>query len=238
MGMAAVLDDLLAAAAAVPLVSITALGRRHGNEEVLRGVDLAVQRGEIVAVVGASGAGKSTLLRCVAGLEPFQSGALSVLGRPPPEPAAPRQPVSLVFQGLNLLPELTAGQNVMQAPSLALRPGAAGQARELLARVGMAGAFDALPAELTAAQQQRVVIARALAPEPALLLCDDLTSPSDPEQAGEVGLALQALAADGLAVLLATHDPGLAGAADRVVLLRDGRVHEVAPVRRRFLATS
>lgn len=231
MGMAAVLDDdsFTTPEAAAPALSITTLCRRHGNHDVLCGIDLSVMRGEIVAVVGAGGAGKSTLLRCVAGLERFQSGTLSVLGRPALEAGGPRPAVGLAFQGLNLSSRLTVGQNVMEAPALAQRPGAAGQARELLARVGLAEAFDALPGDLTAAQQQRAVIARALAPEPVLLLCDDLTSPADPEQAGEVGLTLQALAADGLAVLVATRDPGLARAADRVVFLHAGRVHEAGP---------
>ncbi|RZL32481.1 MAG: amino acid ABC transporter ATP-binding protein [Rubrivivax sp.] len=225
--MAAVFeDDPYMVAAAEPLVSVTALYKRYGNQEALCGVDLTLNCGEIVAVIGGRGAGKSTLLRCVAGRERFQSGTVSVQGRPPPEPSAPRQPVNLIFQGLNLLPHLSVGLNLMLAPALAQRPGAAGQARELLARLGMAESFDRLPGQLSPAQRQRVVIARALAPEPVVLLCDDLTSPADREQAGEVGMALRALAGDGLAVLLATDDPGLAGNADRVVFLHEGRVHE------------
>jgi polar amino acid transport system ATP-binding protein len=229
MGMAAALDDPLAVQAAEPFISIAALSKRYGSQDVLKGFDLQVMPGEVVAVTGASGAGKSTLLRCVYGLEGFQSGAVSLLGRPPPQPGSPHQRVALVFQGLNLLPQLSVGANVMLAPALAQRPDAAGQARELLARVGLAEAFDKPAGALTAAQQQRVVIARALAPEPAVLLCDDLTSPADPELAGEVALVLRALAGDGMAVLVATGDPGLACAADRVVFLHAGRVHEAGP---------
>jgi polar amino acid transport system ATP-binding protein len=228
-GMAAVLDDLLATLAATPLVSVTALGKRHGGHEVLRGVDLALRRGEIVALLGHSGAGKSTLLRCVGGLEAFQDGALGIHGRPPPQPGSWRRSVGWVFQGLHLPPHLSLGEHLMQMPALVTRPDAAADVRELLARVGLAERFDALPGELTAAQRQRAAIAHALAPEPAVLLCDDLTAADDPEQAGEIGAAVRALACDGLALLLATHDLALARHADRVVFLHEGRVHEAGP---------
>ena len=205
-----------------PLVRITSLHKRHGAREVLCGVDLDLMPGEVVAVVGGSGAGKSTLLRCVGGLAGFQAGSLTLHGRP--IPLGGHRRVAWLFQGRNLTPQLSVGANVMLAAC------AAGQAREVLARVGLAEQFGAMPAQLSAAQQQRVALARAVATEPALLLCDDIASSADVEVAGEVAMALRALAFDGLAVLLATNDLAFArSVADRVVFLRDGRVLAAAP---------
>lgn len=204
-----------------PLLRIAGLRKRHGAHEVLCGVDLDVMPGEVVAVLGGSGAGKSTLLRCVNGQEGFQAGALTLRGRPLP-PGGHRR-VAWLFQGRGLMPQLSVAANVMQAAC------AASQAREVLARVGLAAQFDTLAGELTDAQQQRVVLARAVAAEPALLLCDDIASSAEPELAGEVAVALRALALDGLAVLLATPDLGFArSVADRVVLLHEGRVQAAA----------
>jgi len=224
MGMAAVLDDLLVALATTPAASVTGLHKRHGDREVLRGVELSLARGEVVALLGAPGSGKSTLLRCLAGVEPFDRGTFSLRGRPPPRPDAWRRSVGWVFQGLPLSPQLSLGQHLMRAPPLVGRADAAAQARELLARVGLAEMFGAPAGTLTAAQRQRVAIAHALATEPAVLLCDDLTDAGDLEQAGEVGAAARSLASDGLSLLLATHDPALARHADRVVILHEGRV--------------
>lgn len=179
---------------------------------MLRGVDLAVSRGEVVALVGEAGTGKSTLLRCLAGLEAVDAGSVDVEGG-----------ASLV-DGTDdeWLPQLGIGHHL----KLACR-GDAGQARDLLARVGLARRFDDLPGSLGAGERQRVRIARALASEPALLLCDEAAPGFDGEVAGEVAAAALALAADGLAVLLATADPDFArAAADRVLWLRRGRVHE------------
>ncbi|RZJ10215.1 MAG: amino acid ABC transporter ATP-binding protein [Rubrivivax sp.] len=226
MGMAALLDNLLAARAATPVVRVAGLRKRHGKHEVLRGLDLELRRGETVALLGCNGAGKSTLLRCVAGLEGFHDGTLTVQGRPPVPPGGRRRAVSLVFQGLNLAPHLSIGANLMASPGLAERPGAV---LEVLARVGLATHFDVLPGGLSPAQQQRVVIARAIVPNPAVLLCDDVTTPDDPAQAGEVGVLLRSLAANGMAVLISTHDLSLAGTADRVVFLHDGQAHESGP---------
>lgn len=200
------------------------LRKRYGSAEVLCGVDLDVMPGEIVAVVGGSGAGKSTLLRCASGLEGFHAGTLTLQGRPLP-PGGHRR-VAWLFQGGNLTPQLSVGANVMLAAC------AADQAREVLARVGLAEQFGTPAARLTAAQQQRVVLARAVAAEPALLLCDDIASSADAELAGEVALALRALAFDGLAVLLATPDRAFArSVAHRVVLLYEGRLQAAAPAR-------
>ena len=224
MGMAAVLDDLLVALATTPAASVAGLHKRHGDREVLRGVDLALAPGEVVALLGAAGSGKSTLLRCLAGVEPFDQGSFSLRGRPPPRPDVWRRSVGWVFQGLPLPSQLSLGQHLAQAPALVDRADAAVQARELLARVGLAELFGAPAGALTAAQRQRVAIAHALAPEPTVLLCDDPTDPGDLEQAGEVGAAARSLASNGLSLLLATHDAALARHADRVVILHEGRV--------------
>lgn len=206
-----------------PLLRIAGLRKRYDHGEVLCGVDLDLMPGEVVAVVGGSGAGKSTLLRCVSGLEGFQAGSLTLRGRPLPLGGYRR--VAWLFQGLNLTPQLSVAANVMLAGC------AASQAREVLARVGLADQFGAMPAALSAAQQQRVVLARAVATEPTVLLCDDIASSADPELAGEVAVALRAMAFDGLTVLLATPDLAFArSVADRVVLLHEGRVLAAAPV--------
>ena len=210
-----------------PLVRIDALRKRYGGHEVLKGVDLELMRGEIVALVGPSGAGKSTLLRCLGGLEPFEEGELAAPDWPHHRDEDPTRRARLIFQGLNLHPQLSVGANVSLAHACYGKPCVAGHARERLARVGMAEAFDAMPAALSPGQHQRAVIARALVDEPELLLCDDIASSADPVLAGEVGLALRALAQGGQAVLIATSDAAFAGSlADRIVWLEDGRLRE------------
>jgi polar amino acid transport system ATP-binding protein len=230
MGMAVHRDDLHPALAAGPALAATALRKRCDAHEVLAGVDLELMRGEVVALVGPTGAGKSTLLRCLAGLEAFQDGQLLLHGRPAFRPAALRRRVGLIVQGLNLQPGLSVGQNVMLAPALAGTCGAAEAARELLARVGLAERFHAMAAALSPGQQQRVVIARALAAQPSVLLCDEITVASDRELEGEVAVAAAALASEGLALLMATRDLGFARrVADRVLFMHQGRVHEAGP---------
>lgn len=224
MGMGEVLDDLLAAVATTPALSVASLSRRHGNREVLRGIDLSLRRGEVVALLGAAGAGKSTLLRCLAATEPFEQGLFSLRGRPPQRLDIWRRSVGWLFQGVPAPHHLGLGQYLMQAPALMGRVDAPLQARELLARVGLAELFGMPLGQLTAAQRQRAAIAHALAPDPSVLLCDDITDPQDPEQAGEVGAAARSLACDGLSLLLATQDPALALHAHRVVILHEGRV--------------
>jgi polar amino acid transport system ATP-binding protein len=160
-----------------PVVEITALRKSYGANEVLKGIDLRVRSGEVIAIIGKSGSGKSTLLRCINGLEVFQSGSLTVDGKPllHDNPAAMRelrQHVGMIFQSFNLFPHLTVGQNIMLAPTLVKKKvGAAAevQARKLLERVGLAEKFCAFADQLSGGQQQRVAIARALAMEPAVL---------------------------------------------------------------------
>ncbi len=219
-----------------PIVDIQQLRKSFGSNEVLKGIDLQVTAGEVIAVIGKSGSGKSTLLRCINGLEVFQSGTLTVNGKPLLHNNAQamrelRQSVGMIFQSFNLFPHLTVGKNVMLAPKLVkLRDPAQGvlQAQKLLTRVGLAEKFDAWPDELSGGQQQRVAIARALAMEPAVLLCDEITSALDPELVGEVLKVVESLAEEGMTLLMVTHEMSFARrVSDRVIFMHQGRVHEM-----------
>ncbi len=225
------------------IVQIDALRKRYGDNEVLKGVDLAVERGEVIAIIGKSGSGKSTLLRCINGLESFQHGSLTVDGQPLKHGDAKamralRQHVGMIFQSFNLFPHLSVGRNVMLAPTLVKqrdKPAAETQARALLQRVGLGEKFDAAPDQLSGGQQQRVAIARALAMEPAVLLCDEITSALDPELVGEVLRVVESLADEGMTLLMVTHEMNFARkVADRVVFMHAGRIHEIGPPERLF----
>ncbi len=220
------------------IVEIQGLKKRFGTNEVLKGIDLSVKRGEVIAIIGKSGSGKSTLLRCINGLEVFDEGTLSVDGNPllHDDKAAMRtlrQRVGMIFQGFNLFPHLSVGRNVMLAPTLVKKrdtAAAAEQARKLLARVGLAEKFDAQPDQLSGGQQQRVAIARALAMEPAVLLCDEITSALDPELVGEVLRVVESLAIEGMTLLMVTHEMSFARkVSDRLVFMHAGRIHEMGP---------
>ena len=246
--MAAVLEEpgpqrVAPAPGGAPIVRITALRKSYGAHEVLKGIDLDVIRGEVVAIIGKSGSGKSTLLRCINGLEVFQEGALTVDGKPLLHESAMamrelRQRVGMIFQGFNLFPHLSVGRNVMLAPMLVKQRAklqAASQARKLLARVGLEEKFDAMPEQLSGGQQQRVAIARALAMEPAVLLCDEITSALDPELVGEVLRVVESLAEEGMTLLMVTHEMNFARkVADRVIFMHQGRVHEMGPPEQLF----
>ncbi len=223
---------------AAPIVQITALRKSFGNNEVLKGIDLKVARGEVVAIIGKSGSGKSTLLRCINGLETFQDGALTVDGKPLLHESAMamrelRQHVGMIFQSFNLFPHLSVGRNIMLAPTLVKhtdKVDAGEAARKLLLRVGLAEKFDAMPDQLSGGQQQRVAIARALAMDPAVLLCDEITSALDPELVGEVLRVVEQLADEGMTLLMVTHEMNFARkVADRVIFMHQGRVHEMGP---------
>jgi polar amino acid transport system ATP-binding protein len=220
------------------IVDIRQLRKRYGDNEVLKGVDLDVRRGEVIAIIGKSGSGKSTLLRCINGLEEFHDGTLHVDGQPLKHDDAKamrelRQHVGMIFQGFNLFPHLTVGRNVMLAPTLVkkARPEAnAEAARKLLARVGLAEKFDAWPDQLSGGQQQRVAIARALAMQPSVMLCDEITSALDPELVGEVLKVVESLADEGMTLLMVTHEMNFARkVSDRVVFMHAGRIHEIGP---------
>jgi polar amino acid transport system ATP-binding protein len=224
--------------AAESIVTISALRKSFGTNEVLKGIDMQVQRGEVIAIIGKSGSGKSTLLRCINGLEVFQQGSLLVDGLPLKHGDAKamralRQHVGMIFQNFNLFPHLTVGKNVMLAPTLVkARDGsaAATQAKALLQRVGLAEKFDAWPDQLSGGQQQRVAIARALAMEPSVMLCDEITSALDPELVGEVLRVVETLAEEGMTLLMVTHEMNFARkVADRVVFMHAGRIHEMGP---------
>lgn len=222
----------------LPIVDIAGLRKSYGTHEVLKGIDLAVQPGEVIAIIGRSGSGKSTLLRCINGLESFQDGALSVGGKAVAQHSAAalrdlRQRVGMIFQNFNLFPHLSVGRNIMLAPGLVKkrnRTETAEQARRLLERVGLAEKFDAMPDKLSGGQQQRVAIARALAMEPAVLLCDEITSALDPELVGEVLRVVESLAEEGMTLLMVTHEMNFARkVCDRLIFMHEGRVHEIGP---------
>ena len=225
------------------LIEISQLRKSFGNNEVLKGIDLQVQSGEVIAIIGKSGSGKSTLLRCINGLEVFQSGDLTVDGKPLLHENAQamrelRQRVGMIFQSFNLFPHLTVGKNVMLAPKLVKQTDAAAgeaQARKLLERVGLAEKYDAYPDQLSGGQQQRVAIARALAMEPAVLLCDEITSALDPELVGEVLRVVESLADEGMTLLMVTHEMSFARkVSDRVIFMHQGCVHEMGPSQELF----
>jgi len=228
---------------AAPIVTVNALRKRFGSNEVLKGIDLQVQRGEVIAIIGKSGSGKSTLLRCINGLEVFQEGALQVDGQALQHGNAAamralRQHVGMIFQNFNLFPHLGVGANVMLAPTLVKqrdRASAEAQARQLLARVGLADKFEAWPDQLSGGQQQRVAIARALAMEPSVMLCDEITSALDPELVGEVLKVVEGLADEGMTLLMVTHEMNFARkVSDRVVFMHAGRIHEMGPPEQLF----
>ena len=216
-------------------VDIQGLRKSYGQHEVLKGIDLQVKPGEVIAIIGKSGSGKSTLLRCVNGLESFQGGRLAVQGEPlvhdnPQAMRALRQRVGMIFQSFNLFPHLSVGNNIMLAPRLVKHiPEAPLQdtVRQLLARVGLADKFNAFPDQLSGGQQQRVAIARALAMSPGILLCDEITSALDPELVGEVLGVVESLAQEGMTLLMVTHEMQFARkVSDRVIFMHQGKVHE------------
>ena len=230
---------------AADIIEIKGLRKRFGANEVLKGIDLRVQPGEVLAIIGKSGSGKSTLLRCINGLEDFQEGSLQVEGQALRHGDAKamrelRQRVGMIFQSFNLFPHLRVGQNIQLAPSLVKGiQGAPAEtrARALLARVGLAEKLEAWPDELSGGQQQRVAIARALAMDPAVLLCDEITSALDPELVGEVLKVVETLANEGMTLLMVTHEMQFARkVADRVVFMHAGLIHEMGPPEQLFAA--
>ncbi|MEN9995328.1 MAG: Glutamine transport ATP-binding protein GlnQ [Pseudomonadota bacterium] len=218
-----------------PLLAIQGLRKSFGDNEVLKGIDLQVQAGEVIAIIGKSGSGKSTLLRCINGLETFQAGSLTVdhqalLHHDANAMRALRQKVGMIFQSFNLFPHLRVGENIMLAPGLVKlqeRGLTKTQAQSLLTRVGLGEKFDAWPDQLSGGQQQRVAIARALAMAPQILLCDEITSALDPELVGEVLRVVESLADEGMTLLMVTHEMNFARkVADRVIFMHQGLVHE------------
>jgi polar amino acid transport system ATP-binding protein len=216
------------------LVEIHGVSKSYGANQVLKGVSLDIEKGEVVAVIGRSGSGKSTLLRCVNGLEPVQAGTIRIDGVQVNDPATDlrklRQEVGIVFQQFNLFPHLSVSDNITLAPRVVKKqkPEEAREvAREVLARVGLADKLDAYPSQLSGGQQQRVAIARSLAMRPKLMLFDEVTSALDPELTGEVLKVLESVAQEGMTMMLVTHEMGFARRfGSRVVFMHEGRIHE------------
>ena len=225
------------------MITVSDLHKRFGTAEVLRGVSLNVQRGDVCVLLGPSGGGKTTLLRTINGLETFDSGSVQVVGitlGPQANEARDagllqqvRRRVGMVFQQFNLFPHRTVLQNVIEAPVFVLRKPcdeAIVQARLLLDRVGLADKLHAMPASLSGGQQQRVAIARALAMEPEAILFDEPTSSLDPRMTAEVISVITDLARSGQTMIVVTHAMGFArNVAHTVHVMHAGRVAESGP---------
>jgi glutamate transport system ATP-binding protein len=219
-----------------PLVVMSNVNKFFGANHVLRDIDLTIDRGEVVVLIGPSGSGKSTLCRTINRLEPIDSGEIQFDGRPLPEEgralAQLRADVGMVFQQFNLFAHLTIVENITLGPIKVRRIAkrtAIGEAMALLERVGIAEKADRHPSELSGGQQQRAAIARALAMRPKMMLFDEPTSALDPEMISEVLDVMLGLAADGMTMAVVTHEMGFArSAARRVVFLDGGRILEAA----------
>ena len=216
--------------------------KRFGSQTILDGVDLEIRTGQKVVLLGPSGSGKSTLLRCINQLEDIDAGRITVLSHviTHANAARIRADVGMVFQNFHLFPHLTVLENVCLAPLLVrkvTRADAAAQARDLLGRVGMGHKADAYPPQLSGGQQQRVAIARSLAMKPQILLFDEPTSALDPEMVNEVLAVMNAIAAEGMTMVVVTHEMGFArDVADRVLFMDRGRIAEDADPRAFFSA--
>ncbi len=217
-----------------PLVRLTGVNKWFGDLHVLQDIDLTIDRGEVVVVIGPSGSGKSTLCRTINRLESIEQGEISVDGQRLPEEgkalARLRSDVGMVFQSFNLFAHKTILENVTLGPIKVRRQSkgdAEKRARELLDRVGVSAQADKYPAQLSGGQQQRVAIARALAMDPKVMLFDEPTSALDPEMISEVLDVMIGLARDGMTMVVVTHEMGFARrAANRVVFMDGGRIVE------------
>ncbi|AQA06687.1 ectoine/hydroxyectoine ABC transporter ATP-binding protein EhuA [Mycobacterium sp. MS1601] len=229
------------------MVRIIDLKKSFSGLEVLKGVNLEVNRGEVVCILGRSGSGKSTLLRCINHLERPNAGAVVVDGfvmgyrarrgklheMRSRDTAEQRQSVGMVFQSFNLFPHMTVMENLIEAPRKVQRRGRSelvAEARSLLADVGLSDKENAYPSTLSGGQQQRVAISRALMMKPSVMLFDEPTSALDPELVGEVLEAMKRLAATGMTMIVVTHEVGFARhVSDRVIFMADGVVVEDGP---------
>jgi polar amino acid transport system ATP-binding protein len=232
-----------------PMVLAENVHKSFGTLEVLSGVDLEVQRGEVMVIIGPSGSGKTTFLRCINHLEKVNAGRLSVDGElvgyretngklyelRDSDVARKRAEIGMVFQHFNLFPHMTALQNIVEAPikvKKVSRSDAERRARELLARVGLADRADAYPSQLSGGQKQRVAIARALAMDPKLMLFDEPTSALDPELVGEVLDVMKQLAQGGMTMVVVTHEMGFAReVGNKLVFMDEGVVVEAGDPR-------
>lgn len=229
-----------------PVVTLSGARKAFGDNEVLRGVSLAVKPGEVVAIIGPSGGGKSTLLRCLTLLETLDAGSLSygdlIVARDEggrtryvkgPELKQARDRFGLVFQNYNLFPHMTVMKNISDAPiRVQKRPRAEAEAeaRALIAKMGLEGCEGKVPCQLSGGQQQRVSIARALAMNPEVLYFDEPTSALDPELTAEVLRVIKELAAENMTMVIVTHEMGFArDVADRVIFMDGGVIAEEGP---------
>ena len=216
------------------MIRVENLKKNFGKLEVLKDISIEIREGEVVCMIGPSGSGKSTFLRCLNRLEKITSGHVVVDGHPISDPNTNinkvRENIGMVFQHFNLFPHLTVKENITLAPTelkLMGKEEAGRKALELLARVGLADKAEAYPGQLSGGQKQRVAIARSLAMNPDIMLFDEPTSALDPEMVGEVLEVMKQLAADGMTMVVVTHEMGFAReVADRVVFMDDGYIVE------------
>ncbi|MHA6691349.1 amino acid ABC transporter ATP-binding protein [Devosia sp. A449] len=222
---------------AAPIVSLSNVVKSFGALLVLNEVSFDLYRGQVAALIGRSGSGKSTALRCINRLETVQAGTIEVCGHRVSDPEinlrALRLDVGIVFQSYNLFPHLTIEQNVTLAPRSVRKLGK-GEARDLalkaLTQVGLADKAGSYPEQLSGGQQQRAAIARSLAMQPKVMLFDEVTSALDPELTGEVLKTIENLAADGMTMLMVTHEMGFARRiSDKVIFMHQGKVREEGP---------
>ena len=234
---------------ATPVVEACAVGKSFNNLVVLEEIDVTVNKGEVVCIIGPSGSGKTTFLRCINQLETYDSGSIRLDGEllgyrqvggaihrlPEKDIARQRRKTGMVFQRFNLFPHMTALQNVTEGPCQVLRKDVeetTSLAMKLLDSVGLGAKADSYPSELSGGQQQRVAIARALAMQPDLMLFDEPTSALDPELVGEVLHVMRDLAAQGMTMIVVTHEMSFArDVGDRVVFMDKGRVVEAGPAK-------
>lgn len=215
-------------------ISVKNLKKNFGKLEVLKGISVEISEGEVVCLIGPSGSGKSTFLRCLNRLEKITAGEVIVDGHPISDPNVNinkvRENIGMVFQHFNLFPHLTVTENITLAPTelrLMDKDSANKKAIELLARVGLADKADAYPGQLSGGQKQRVAIARSLAMNPDIMLFDEPTSALDPEMVGEVLEVMKQLAAEGMTMVVVTHEMGFAReVADRVIFMDEGCIVE------------
>ncbi|KQV27097.1 amino acid ABC transporter ATP-binding protein [Rhizobium sp. Root1203] len=221
----------------MPIVRVENLRKSFGALEVLKGVSLKVERGQVVALLGRSGSGKSTLLRCLNGLEKVNAGEIEIAGHAMKYQAAAlrelRKDVGIVFQSFNLFPHLSVLENVTLAPRLSKRISKV-EAREtalaMLSKVGLREKATSYPDQLSGGQQQRVAIARSLAMNPKVMLFDEVTSALDPELTNEVLVVMEKLAADGMTMILVTHEMEFARkVATATIFMHQGLIHEAGP---------
>ena len=227
----------MTAVATAEALRIAGLRKSYGDLEVLRGIDLSMAEHEVVCLIGASGSGKSTLLRCINLLDEIDAGRIWIEGveitARNVDVNRVRRRIGIVFQAFNLFPHMTVLRNVTLAPRKVLKlgaPDAEAQATELLTRFGLADKRDEYPDRLSGGQQQRAAIVRALAMKPDILLLDEITAALDPELVAEVLDVIRELAAEGMTLLIATHEMGFArDVADRICFLDEGRILEEGP---------